>query len=215
MTGHRARTLLAAGAVVLVVLTGCGGTKSPPSAATGTMASLPPGEVVNLALSDIERYWTATYPTIADGKPFQPIQGGYHPYTQASPPPACGGEEGVYQPNAFYCPVGDFIAWDAEKLIPQLQSNFGRLLVALVIAHEYGHAIQHRLNLTGQPSVVVEQQADCFAGAWLADAMAGHSASFGGITPAQIDDALAGMLQLRDQPGTSATNEGAHGNAPR
>jgi predicted metalloprotease len=213
MTGHRARTLLAAGAVVLVVLTGCGGTKSPPSAATSTMASLPPGQVVTLALSDIERFWTATYPTISGGKAFQPIQGGYHPYTQSSPPPACGGEEGVYQPNAFYCPIGDFIAWDAEKLIPQLQSNFGQLLVALVMAHEYGHAVQHRQGVTDQPTVVLEQQADCYAGAWLADAMAGHSGSFQGITPAQIDDALAGMLLLRDQPGTSATNEGAHGNA--
>jgi predicted metalloprotease len=214
MTGHRVKASLAAGAVVLVVLTGCSGaTHSPSRAAASPSASLSPAQVVDRALRDIERYWTATYPTISGGKAFQPVQGGYHPYTQGSPPPACGGEEGVYQPNAFYCPVGDFIAWDAEKLIPQLQSQFGQLLVALVIAHEYGHAVQHRLDVTDQPTVVLEQQADCFAGAWLADAMAGHSGSFNGITPGQIDDALAGILQLRDQPGTSATNEGAHGNA--
>ncbi|MFI5896145.1 neutral zinc metallopeptidase [Actinoplanes sp. NPDC051513] len=213
MTGNRARTLLAAGTVALVVLTGCGDGNDSPSTVATPLASLPPAEVVDRALSDIERFWTATYPSISDGKAFQPLQGGYHPYTQGSPPPACGGEEGVYQPNAFYCPVGDFIAWDAEQLIPQLQSNFGQLLVALVMAHEYGHAVQHRLGVTDQPTVVLEQQADCFAGAWLADAMAGHSGSFNGITPAQIDAALAGMLQLRDQPGTSATNEGAHGNA--
>ncbi|WP_433364328.1 neutral zinc metallopeptidase [Actinoplanes sp. CA-142083] len=213
MTGHRAKTLLGAGAVVLVVLAGCSGGTDTPTVAASPAASLPPAEVVERALSDIERYWTATYPTISDGKPFQPIQGGYHPYTQSTPPPACGGEEGVYQPNAFYCPVGDFIAWDAEKLIPELQSNFGQLLVAVVMAHEYGHAVQHRLGVTDQPTVVLEQQADCYAGAWIADAKAGHAGSFTGITPAQIDDALAGMLQLRDQPGTSATNPGAHGNA--
>ncbi len=214
MIGHRVKTLLAAGAVVLVLLPGCsGGGKDSPSGATNPLASLSPAEVVDRALSDVERYWTATYPTISDGKPFQPIQGGFHPYTRNSPPPGCGGEEGVYQPNAFYCPVGDFIAWDAEKLIPQLQSTFGQLLVALVMAHEYGHAVQRRLGVPDQPTVVLEQQADCFAGAWLADAMAGRSGSFKGIAPAQIDDALAGMLQLRDQPGTSATNEGAHGNA--
>jgi predicted metalloprotease len=213
MTGHRLKTSLAAGAVVLLVLTGCSGKIGAPSRAISPSASLSPAEVVHRALADVERYWTATYPTISGGKTFQPVQGGYHPYTQGSPPPACGGEEGVYQPNAFYCPVGDFIAWDAEKLIPQLQSEFGPLLVALVFAHEYGHAVQHRLSVTDQPTVVLEQQADCYAGAWLADAMAGHSGSFNGITPAQIDNALAGMLQLRDQPGTSATNEGAHGNA--
>jgi predicted metalloprotease len=212
MTGYRTKIPLAAGAVQLAVLTGCSGNDSP-SAPAGPPASLPPGEVVDRALSDVERFWTATYPSISGGKAFQPVQGGYHPYTQSSPPPACGGEEGVYQPNAFYCPDGDYIAWDAEKLIPQLQSNFGQLLVALVMAHEYGHAVQHRLGVTDQPTVVLEQQADCYAGAWLADAMAGHSGSFSGITPGQIDDALAGMLKLRDQPGTSATNEGAHGNA--
>lgn len=213
MIGRRAKSLLVAGTAVCLVLTGCGGTSGAPPRGASPAASLSPAQVVDKALSDMERYWTATYPSVSGGKPFEPLQGGYHPYTQSTPPPACGGEEGVYQPNAFYCPVGDFIAWDAEKLIPQLQSQFGRLLVALVFAHEYGHAIQHRLGDTDQPTVVLEQQADCYAGAWLADAKAGNSPSFTGVTPAQIDDALAGMLQLRDQPGTSATNEGAHGNA--
>jgi predicted metalloprotease len=206
------RTLLAAGAAVLGVLTGCGGGQGAPSPTAGPSASLSPAQVVKLALTDVERYWTATYPTISGGKPFQPLQGGYHPYTRNSPPPACGGEESVYQPNAFYCPDGDFIAWDADQLIPQLQTKFGQLLVVLVFAHEYGHAVQYRLGVMEQPTVVLEQQADCYAGAWLGDATAGHS-GFTGITPAQIDNALGGLLQLRDQPGTSATNEGAHGNA--
>jgi predicted metalloprotease len=210
MTGHRATTLLAAGAAALAALAGCTGQADQPSV---NRSSPPPAEIVQRALADIERYWTATYPTISGGTAFQPIQGGYHPYTQSNPPPSCGGEENVYQPNAFYCPVGDFIAWDAERLIPQLQTNFGQLLVALVMAHEYGHAVQHRLGVTDQPSVVVELQADCFAGAWLADAKAGRSPAFSGVTPAEIDSALAGMLQLRDQPGTSATTAGAHGNA--
>jgi len=216
MSGHRATTMLTAAAVTLGILSGCGGSGGStggPSGAAGPSASLSPAQTVQLALKDVERYWTATYPTISSGKPFQPISGGYHPYTQGTPPPTCGGEEGVYQPNAFYCPVGDFIAWDAEKLIPELQSQFGPLLVALVMAHEYGHAVQHRLGMSDQPTVVLEQQADCYAGAWLADAIAGRSGSFTGVTPGQIDAALAGMLQLRDQPGTSATNEGAHGNA--
>jgi predicted metalloprotease len=60
---------------------------------------------------------------------------------------------------------------------------------------------------------VLEQQADCFAGAWLADALAGHSTAFSGITPAQLDSTIAGLLKLRDQPGTPALADGAHGNA--
>jgi predicted metalloprotease len=211
MTGRRTITLLAAVVVALAAPAGCTGSTGSPSQIAASSAA--PVDVVNRALSDVERYWTATYPTITDGKAFDPVQGGYHPYTQADPPPPCGDEEGVYQPNAFYCPVGDFIAWDAEKLIPQLQSKFGQLLVALVMAHEYGHAVQHRLGVTDQPTVVLEQQADCFAGAWLADALAGHSTAFSAITPAQLDSTIAGLLLLRDQPGTSATAQGAHGNA--
>jgi predicted metalloprotease len=41
---------------------------------------------------------------------------------------------------------------------------------------------------------------------------AGRS-SFGRVTPQALDNTLAGLLQLRDQPGTAAQTEGAHGNA--
>jgi predicted metalloprotease len=83
----------------------------------------------------------------------------------------------------------------------------------VVFAHEYGHAIQVRLGRTRQPTVVLEQQADCFAGAWLGDALAGHSKVFKKITAKQLDNTVAGLLMLRDQPGTPAMDEGAHGNA--
>jgi predicted metalloprotease len=176
-------------------------------------ATADPGDVVTRALRDVERFWSGAYPTVSDGAAFSPITGGYHPYTKAEPPPACGGQQAEYQPNAFYCPDGDFIAWDAESLIPQLYSDFGPLLVGFVMAHEYGHAIQSRLRLTDQPTVVLEQQADCFAGAWTADVLAGRSTAFTGVTPAQLDNTVAGMLLLRDEPGTAAQNPQAHGNA--
>jgi predicted metalloprotease len=177
-------------------------------------AQLPSADdLVNQSLKDVERFWTATYPGLADGRKFQPISGGYHPYTRSTPPPACGDQPGQYQPNAFYCPDGDFIAYDAEVLIPQLRENFGPLLVGVVLAHEYGHAIQTRLGLGDQPTVVLEQQADCFAGAWTADVLAGRSTAFKDVKPAQLDNTLAGLLQLRDQPGTPAQAAQAHGNA--
>jgi predicted metalloprotease len=162
---------------------------------------------------DVERFWTKAYPPLAKGAKFTPVTGGYHPYTRTDPPPPCGQEPTEYQPNAFYCPAGDFIAWDAETLIPQLNDYFGPLLVGVVFAHEYGHAIQSRLHRTDQPTVVLEQQADCFAGAWLADVLAGRSTAFSKATPDQLDKTVAGILLLRDEPGTSALNQQAHGNA--
>ncbi|WP_250035058.1 neutral zinc metallopeptidase [Paractinoplanes maris] len=170
-------------------------------------------DVVTPALQDVERFWTAQFSSIADGATFVPVQGGRFPYSENDPPPACGGQQSGYEPNAFYCPPDDFIAWDAQTLIPQLQEDFGPLLVGFVMAHEYGHAIQTRIGTGNQPTVVLEQQADCYAGAWLADVLAGRSTAFKDVTPAQLDDTVAGMLSLRDQPGTPALAEGAHGNA--
>ena len=208
--GGRIRAVLPT--LLLVVLVGCGFAPLPDQE---TPDSAPKGgsEVVTRSLPDVERFWTATYPELADGAPFQPVKGGYHPYTERKPPPPCGGQRVGYQPNAFYCPDGDFIAWDEQTLIPQLQEDFGPLLVGVVMAHEYGHAIQARLGVMDQATVVLEQQADCYAGAWLAEALAGRSTAFKDVTPAQLDSTVAGLLMLRDQPGTSARSEGAHGNA--
>jgi predicted metalloprotease len=203
--------------VTLVAVVGC--VSVPESAGPNTSAgssapaSISANDVVTPSVKDVERFWTARYPGLSHGAAFKPIQGGLHPYTKTHLPPACGEEQSEYQPNAFYCPAGDFIAWDAQTLIPQLQAQFGPLLVGVVIAHEYGHAVQTRLGLSDQPTVVLEQQADCFAGAWTADVLAGRSQAFTGVTPAQLDNTVAGLLLLRDQPGTPAQAAQAHGNA--
>ena len=207
---------------------GPGGTPSPTSSSpTSSSRSPSPGlstgvqtpstaqvdKTVRSAIEDVERYWRATFPGLAGGRPFVPLKGGYFPYTRSNPPRACGQEPGTYQPNAFYCPAGDFIAWDEEVLVPRLYSQYGPFLVAVVIAHEYGHAIQNRLHLQGLPTIVLEQQADCFAGSWAQDVAAGHSDAFRSLGPDQLDSAVAGMLSIRDQPGSSAQSPQAHGNA--
>ncbi|WP_433719128.1 neutral zinc metallopeptidase [Actinoplanes sp. CA-051413] len=216
--GLLAGVLVAAASGCVVVSSGGTEPRRPvPPGGLGRMnnasANAVPGDVVTGALRDVERFWSAAYPRVAGGAAFTPIKGGYHPYTRSDPAPACGGQAAAYQPNAFYCPAGDFVAWDAETLIPQLYSDFGPLLVGFVMAHEYGHAIQSRLGVTEQPTVVLEQQADCFAGAWTADVLAGRSTAFKSVTPAQLDNTVAGMLLLRDEPGTAAQNPQAHGNA--
>jgi predicted metalloprotease len=195
-----------------LTLAGCGLVPAEPGPAPATPAQRDT-DVATSSLKDVERYWKATFPALAGGKAFVPVRGGYQPYTERTPPPDCGGQQGVYQPNAFYCPDGDYIAWDAQELIPQLQKDYGPLLVGVVMAHEYGHAVQGRLGAGDEPTVVLEQQADCYAGAWLADVQAGHSPAFRKVTAEQLDNTVAGILMLRDQPGTPALAEGAHGNA--
>jgi predicted metalloprotease len=206
------RALRVLAGLLVLTLAGCG-LVPPPESDPGATPTVKSSDVVTRSLTDVERYWAATYPQISDGKKFEKIQGGYFPYTRRNPPPDCGDQPGEYQPNAFYCPDGDFIAWDAQSLIPQLQEDYGPLLVGVVMAHEFGHAIQVRLGLDDQPTVVLEQQADCFAGSWIADIQKGDSQVFRNVTAAELDNTVAGLLMLRDQPGTSAVTEGAHGNA--
>ncbi|QXJ25174.1 neutral zinc metallopeptidase [Actinomadura graeca] len=77
--------------------------------------------------------------------------------------PRCGGKP-LEPGNAAYCPGGDYVAWDARLM----RSGYARgdAWVYLVVAHEWGHAIQNRLrrNLVSAAS---ELQADCLAGAAL------------------------------------------------
>jgi uncharacterized protein len=77
--------------------------------------------------------------------------------------PTCAGDK-LAADNAYYCGPEDFVAWDGKLMGRAAQ--IGDSWVYLVIAHEWGHAIQARLSreLT---SPAAELQADCLAGATL------------------------------------------------
>jgi predicted metalloprotease len=61
------------------------------------------------------------------------------------------------------------------------------------------------------PTIVTEQQADCFAGAWVAHATDGS----GGVTfsDADVRSGLVAMIQVRDPVGVDQFTEGGHGSA--
>ena len=129
-------------------------------------------ETLELSIEDIQAFWTTKMPKVF-GQEFEPIPNDkIFAYSQNNPPPACGTGQ---QPsaddlvgNAFYCSEGGFIAFDDENLFPKLYKNFGSYAVAMVLAHEWGHAVQDQMGISGGnvPTVYLEQQADCFAGAW-------------------------------------------------
>jgi hypothetical protein len=60
------------------------------------------------------------------------------------------------------------------------------------------------------PSVVIELQADCFAGAWTRYAQASGSDPVT-VAAGGLDSAVGAILVLRDEPGTPATLPQAHG----
>ncbi len=168
-------------------------------------------QVVEAALRDVDSFWRRTYEDLY-GSVYEEIQGGFWAYGPDSEQPPCGTPPPDYvdiAENAFFCPGADLIAWDNVNLIPGLYEEFGGFTLGIVFAHEFGHAIQLRSDTTGD-TIVLELQADCFAGAWTADVEAGNSEFFE-VTLDDLDKAVAGFLELRDGVGTSAQDPAAHG----
>ncbi len=169
-----------------------------------------PAAVAQRAVTDVTDYWEQTYPEVY-GEPFEPVAG-FHPYGPDSDPPPCGSPPPRYDEianNAFYCPGDDIIAWDEAVLMPDLNEHFGGFTVAIVIAHEFGHAIQDRF-VTYDRSVDLELQADCFAGSWTGRVAAGDAQGFA-PGDVDLDKTVAGMLAIRDIPGSSPDDMYAHG----
>jgi len=125
----------------------------------------------------------------------------------------CGAASNATGP--FYCPTDETVYIDPsffDILQQQYGGSGGPLAQMYVLAHEYGHHIQnitgimqqHPANGTGPTSngVRTELQADCFAGAWVADAAEQTDAQ--GVhylkepTPDQIRQALSAAAAVGD-----------------
>jgi len=117
------------------------------------------------AVNVVDRFWQRHFTELSRRQYDSPQVAG--PYTGTSGP-SCGGEPSV-PGNAYYCSLGDFLAWD-EDLMRAGYDRIGDAWVYLIIAHEWGHAIQARMR-TSQVSVAAELQADCLAGAALQGAV--------------------------------------------
>jgi predicted metalloprotease len=171
---------------------------------------------IDATIADIQAFWTSAMPDVY-GQQYDVIPADrIHPYSQSNPPPNCddgGRTQAPYDEvagNAFYCSNGDFVAYDEVGLLPKLREHFGEFAVGLVLAHELGHAVQARVGYDPPSTVYLEQQADCFAGAW-----AQHVADSDGenvhLSAGDLDTALAGLLTLSDPSGIDGGQDGAHG----
>src|SRR5215213_11720236 len=170
------------------------------------------------ALADLETFWKQAYPENF-GEEYTPLQGGYFSVDSTNIDPSAYPDTGIgcaqeYIPpdavagNAFYTSDCDLIAYD-RALIEELSSNYGRFLAPVVMAHEFGHAMQGRFGFH-ERQILDETQADCFAGAWtrwVADGGAEHVS----LRRPELDDVVRGFLLLRDDAGSDPEGREAHG----
>lgn len=155
----------AAIAVVFVlgctITTGDEDTASPEGAPLDSVDRSEMTEDEKTAVQATDTFWRNHFSELFGGAYRPPaVEGGY----VGENGPSCGGQPPVPF-NAFYCPAGDFLAWD-ENLMAAGYEQIGDAWVYLIIAHEWGHAIQARLD-RNLVSVAAELQADCLAGATL------------------------------------------------
>ena len=167
--------------------------------------------------TDLEQYWATNFPMVYS-TPWTPLAGGiYAAYpSRLAAIPGCGSAETTYEDvekgTAFYCADGDFMAYDdASGGLPDLVDLLGKEAVAVVLAHEFGHAIQERAGEWEQPTVLKEQQADCLAGAWAAHVASGASDTIR-FDDADVRAGLIAMIYVRDPvDGYGLADPNAHG----
>jgi predicted metalloprotease len=175
-------------------------------------------EALELAISDIQDYWTDVMPDVYGIDYEQIPKERLFPASEKKPGPACTPEGGLAEyedvaNNAFYCRLGRFVEWDDQDLMPRLYSEYGEYAVAMVFAHEWGHAAQDQLgNLGGKyDTILTENQADCFAGAWTKHSLENKSEKSFRANASDLTAALAGMMEFGDEPGGSLRDPRAHG----
>ena len=167
------------------------------------------------ASASLEQYWTAEAAELR----FDYVGPNVILFDNATTT-ACGNASSATGP--FYCPPDQMIYVDVsfyDELRGRFGSSGGPLAEMYVIAHEWGHHVQNLLGIleqaqdgqTGPTSnaVRVELQADCFAGAWTADASEVPDESgvpfLQEVTPAQITDALSAASAVGDDRIQQAT----------
>ncbi|MCV7099840.1 peptidase [Mycobacterium palustre] len=197
---------------------GPSGIRSNAPSPTGTVVNTDNGAIDKLSLlsiNDIEEYWKSVYSQSLKGT-FVPV-GKLVSYDSNSPSSPIVCHNDTYKlVNAFFTGRCNLIAWDRGVFMPVAQRYFGDMSVNGVLAHEFGHALQQMAKLVTRrdPTIVREQQADCFAGVYLFWVADGKSPRFTLSTADGLDHVLAGVITTRDPVmDADTTNDDEHGSA--
>ncbi|WP_245764929.1 neutral zinc metallopeptidase [Nonomuraea jiangxiensis] len=150
-----------------------------------------------------EAFWQQQF--AQSGRTYRPVSD-FIAYSGDSGP-SCGNQPAVPN-NAFYCPLGHFIAYD-QTWMDSLWNEMGDGSVYLIIPHEFGHAIQAQLQTDFQLNIQMELQADCYAGGTLSALVSSGAL---GAEPGDEGELFA-SLEAAGDPTDDWLNPAAHGTA--
>jgi predicted metalloprotease len=165
-----------------------------------------------LYVNSVQAYWRTALPQ-AFGQQYQQAETNFFAGQVST---GCGAADSGVGP--FYCPPDREIYIDLT-FYQELANRFGaagEFAAPYVIAHEYGHHVQTLLGTSDQVnraqqrdpananrySVLLELQADCFAGTWAKAATtttdAGGQPLFKSITDADVQEAIEAAEAIGD-----------------
>ena len=207
---------LGGGALVIVLLVGyIFGVDVTPLLEGGAPAGGEPAEVtaadeeaaafVSVTLADTEEVWAAIFAAQVGRAYREPTLVLFKQATQS----ACGGASAASGP--FYCPIDSRVYLDTDffTTLERRLGARGDFAAAYVVAHEVAHHVQNELGVLAETtrlrqqaseedsnaiSVLVELQADCFAGIWARAARE----TFGSIEPGDIEEAMNAAAAIGD-----------------
>ena len=175
-------------------------------------------------LTDLNTYWTQAMPTVF-GVRLSPLRGGYQSVDPSAsrftgPVAAlCISSPAQIAGNAYYCPGADGLMFDSAGLVPVLLGHYGVAGLIGSFGHEFGHVIQVRVgprpdgqapDLHRYPSLIVEEAADCYSGAFLQWVTTGRAPHLH-LPRTALVRAIAPLLDFRDPTSLRADDPIAHG----
>jgi hypothetical protein len=109
--------------------------------------------------------------------------------------------------NAFFCRLDRGLYFDLGFLGEEFAR--GDFAPVVIIAHEWGHLMQHAMNWQDPLGIRHELQADCYAGAY-----AQHADKTGVLEPGDSEEALNGLFRSgrTDVPWLARESHGSGGN---
>jgi predicted metalloprotease len=176
----------------------------------------PIDQLAAAVVTDVQAFWAGEFPRTFHS-PWRDLDGGFYSVdttdARATAPP-CSNAAPDVEGNAFFCASVDTIAWDRDALLPVLREHYGEAAVAVVLAHEIGHAVQHRSGTgVGQVKpIVTETMADCYAGSFLRWAVDGRAPHLR-VHPDRLDEAMRALITFRDPVGGEQAADDPHGTA--